>query len=388
MRHIVTSNNTEGAKIFASNAEHSAQDIDANWWEVFSGYRLKQWQKELDLLTEKTGVSLEDVCEYTGLAGSDQEIVFYHRLPRKRDTFIGIGMAFGRDVHTINRWIGKYGRKRELYAKDIAEDLIWIYLIEAAAKDRTSGKNFFRMFEACADAAHQTYHEIWSEQRGSSIDTNQLMEELKDLPFDEEFEGLQEFVAEHLDAFRTAYAKPRRMLADFIDLILTNVRKGVVPEAGEDRAPLSMLRGYLDDSQINYLSGDPDQIHVTDRNGGYSRRRKHIPKGRRSHISIALALGMTMEEVDRYLSLMGFTPLDAIDREEGILINALRKWNDAHPLQRELKRLAWQKEGSTERTTELTDAQKREAVSQMLHLRQDLHAEYDREGLKFPYMNR
>ena len=381
MRHIVAPNNTEGAKIFASNAEHSAQDIDANWWEVFSGYRLKQWQKELDLLTEKTGLSLEDVCEYTGLAGNDQEIVFYHRLPRKRDTFIGIGMAFGRDVHTINRWIGKYGRKRQLYAKDITEDLIWIYLIEAAAEDRASGRNYFRMYDACADAAHQTYYEIWSEHLGSSIDTSRLMDELKDLPFDGEFQGLKVFIAEHLDAFKTAYAKPRRMLADYVDLILSNVRKGDVPEAGEGRAPLSVLRGYLDDSQINYLAGDPDHIHVTDRRGGHRSRRKHIPKGRRSHVSIALALGMMVEEIDEYLDLMGFTPLDAIDREEGILINALKKWEGAHPQQRALKQLVLQEEGSIE----LTDAHKQEAVGQMLRLRQDLHAEYDREGLTFRY---
>ena len=376
--------NTEGAKIFASNAEHSTHDVDANWWEVFSGYRLKQWQKELDLLTEKTGISLQDVCEYAGLAGNNGEIVFYRRLPHKRETFIGIGMAFGRQVHTINRWISKYGKKRALYAKEI-EDLIWIYLIGAAVRDRDSGNNYFRMYDACADAVFRTYYEFGAEHAGTEVHTADLMEDLRAVPYDEKFEGLRAFVAEHLQDLRSAYAKPRRMLACHLDLILTSLQQDEGTHDCKEGVPLSSLRGYLDDSQINYLSGDPDTIYTMDRKGRESRTRKHIPKGRRSHISIALALGMGLEEIDDYLRLMGFTPLDAIDREEGLLINALKKWEDAHPLPGQLKLFAWQ---ANDGKIDLTEEQKRSAASQMLRLRQDLNDEFTGQGIPFPYLNR
>ena len=117
-------NDTAGANDFASDTAHTVVEVDAHWWEFFSGYRLKQWQKELRKYMGRTGVSEKEICEYAGLVYSDAA-VFYNRLPKKRETYIGVGMALGQPLDTINRWIRKYGKKRELYVKDITADLVW-----------------------------------------------------------------------------------------------------------------------------------------------------------------------------------------------------------------------------------------------------------------------
>ena len=76
-------NDTAGANDFASDTAHTVIEVDAHWWEFFSGYRLKQWQKELRKYMDRTGVSEKEICEYAGLVYTDAA-VFYNRLPKKR----------------------------------------------------------------------------------------------------------------------------------------------------------------------------------------------------------------------------------------------------------------------------------------------------------------
>ena len=66
--------------------------------------KLKQWQKELTQLSEETGLSFDYVCDYLGVSYS-RDIGFYAKIPKKRRTVIGIGMAFGQPLDVINRWI-------------------------------------------------------------------------------------------------------------------------------------------------------------------------------------------------------------------------------------------------------------------------------------------
>ena len=369
-------NDTAGARDYAADVNHKTSDVDAHWWEFFSGYRLKQWRTELKKCIADSGMSVQEICEKTGLTYSN-DTAFFARLPKRRETYIGIGMVLGQPLETIDRWIRKYGRKRGLYVKDITEDLVWIYLIEAAAADPARGAELYRMHEKCADAAYQTYCALWQDYIEHDEGTVQLLEELKAMPFDDEFKGLTEFVAGHMDAFKTAYARPRRMLDDYARMIL----KYSGQRSGKELS-LSVLRGYLDDSMINYLSGDPETIHALERSSGrHSLSLKHVPKGRKSHIALALALGMTTE-IDRYLELMGFVPLDAVQAEEGILISTLAKWEEDHPLQRRLKQMELEGDGSVEMTEKEID----EALKEMLHLRQDVGAEFGKIKKTCPYL--
>ena len=174
--------------------------------------KLKQWQKELDELSEQTGVSLDEVSSYIG-AEYKRDTGFYVKIPKKRRTIIGIGMAFGQPLDTINRWITYYGLKRRLYSKDITEDLIWIYLINRNVNDRTGGVNYFSLYEECQQIAFETYMTIWSEITSGSIDTADMDRQIAQIAAKEELDSLKNFVIDNIDSFKTAYAKPRKMLA-------------------------------------------------------------------------------------------------------------------------------------------------------------------------------
>ena len=137
--------NTIEAKDFAVNAENSVEEIKNAWWEMFSNYRVKRWRQELKKQSERTGMSFSRVCEYIGTEVSETP-GFYKKLPKSRETYIAIGMAYRQPAEVINKWITRYGSKRALYVKDILEDMIWLYLINANYRDNVSDKNYYREF--------------------------------------------------------------------------------------------------------------------------------------------------------------------------------------------------------------------------------------------------
>lgn len=339
--------------------------------DIKSAYKLRSWKGTLDQLVKTTGVSLKDVCDYTGYTYNEDGVSFYLKLPRKRTSFIGIGMAFHQPLDVINSWITKYGGKKKLYVKDISEDLVWIYLINASYKDASGSINYFRRYEEFQSVAYAVFCERWDEIVRQHEDTSDVEISLGQAEYGPEYDGIKAFVAEHMDAFKTAYTKPRAYLDSYVDRIIETCRNN--PDNKTIRS-LNSMRGYLDDSMINFLSGSSETINVVDRKTGKrSINIKHIPKGRKKYVSLCLSLGMTCPDIDRFLQLMGYVPLDIMDKNEGRLISALVEWENNHPVQRAFKNKYF--EGNT--AIELEPSEEYKAVDEMLQLKSDLSDLYD-----------
>ena len=352
---------------------------------------IHNWRQTLDDLRVQTGISFEEVCGYAGVAYNEQGVSFYQKLPKARRTFIGIGMAYGQPLAVINEWIMVYGGKRELYAKDISEDLIWIYLIGAneAAWEEESGppeKNYYRLYDECQAVAFATWEEMWDEITTGSIDTADVEIQLENVDYDENFDGLKDFITDHMDSFKTAYSKPRKYLARHVDMILDTCMAH--SEENEIRG-LTDLRGWLDDSMINFLSGDPETINVIDpKTRKRTVRIKHVPKNKKTYIMLCLALGMGADEINEYLGLMGFLPLGE-NNDEQTLIKALAEWEKNTPEVRKYKerhRVRSDKDGISIKTAGRAHAADMKAVEEMMLLRQTLRTRYQMRGLEFPYL--
>ncbi len=364
-----------------------AGDIRNAWHEMFSNHRVRKWRQELKKQSELTGTGFSRVCEYIGAEVSEYP-GFYRKLPKNRKTYIAIGMAYGLPAEDINRWITYYGSKRALYIKDILEDMIWLYLINAGCRDQVSGRNYYMEFEEARAHIEELYNEIWEQGINENIVTADLEDDFRYIEYDDEYFALKRFVSENMDSFKTAYARPRRMLNRYVTSILETKNKNA--PAGR-KWTLNMLRGWLDDSMINYLSGYSESINSYDRTRGCRTSAiKHVPKNKKAHISLCLALGMTVHEIDCYLQMMGYAPLDGTDRQESLLITILKNWDDMHPLQRRYK----QKYMAGDAGISLSSKEEAGAVNEMLQLRSDVKEIYEetavsREGKKerFPYMN-
>lgn len=372
--------NTLFAREFAKDLNNSPDDVKSNWWEFFSNYRLKKWKRELKKLSKDTGVAFEDVCRYIGAQASSYP-GFFKKLPRNRETYIGIGMAYGLSLDEINRWITEYGMKRKLYVKDIFNDLTWIYLINQNQKRNDADINCYRMYDSCREEIESLYGEVWSSENTESVDTTVLQSGFNDISYDDYHTQLKMYVRDNINSFRTAYVKPRKYLNSYVVEIL-RVKNAAMAEG--HRWTLNSLRGWLDDSMINYLSGSYEHINALDKEKKAAKGFKHVPKNKKAHISLCLALGMSLDAIDEYLEMMGYSPLDAVNAEEGQLINLLRKWDEEHPVQKAFKDRYFR----NIKETELTQKQELQAVEEMLFLREDMKQQYEElnQGSRFPYM--
>lgn len=369
--------NTLTAWDFATDNSHEARAVATNWWQNFSDYRLRCWRDELDELTELTGVSLKNICRYLGVTYT-KGIGFYDKLPKKREMYIGIGMALKQPLETINTWITRYGMKRKLYVKDLEEDLAWMHLICANYQDRKTIDNYYIKFDECQKAIHETYLSCWDETIEDNNVTMVVETDLQAVPYRKDYSEIQNFVMNNIDSFKTAYVKPRVMLNEYLGLLIDDEKQG---DGRFDS--LNSIRGYLDDSMINYLSGSVETINVIDRKSGKrSLQFKHVPKSKKAHISLALALGMSISEINKYLTMMGFAALDAVIMDEGLLLNSMTIWEREHPATKEYKRWFF----SNKKENDLSSSEISAAVQQMLDLREDLQILFDSFGRKFPYM--
>lgn len=333
---------------------------------IKTAYKLRSWKGTLDQLVQETGITLKDVCEYTGAAYNEEGVSFYLKLPRMRSSYIGIGMAFRQPLDVINSWITRYAGKKKLYVKDISEDLVWIYLINANLEDPSGEVNYFRRYEEFQSVAYAVFCERWDEIVHRTEDTSDVEISLGQAEYGPEYDGIKSFVAEHIDAFKTAYHKPRAFLDAYVDKIIETCRRN--PDNKTIRS-LNSMRGYLDDSMINFLSGSSETINVVDRKTGKRTIKiKHIPKGRKKYISLCLSLGMTHADIDRFLVMMGYAPLEILDSDEGKLITELTEWENSHPLQRAFK----DKYFSGDTAIRLTDEEEYRAVDEMLQLKTDI----------------
>lgn len=342
-------------------------------------YRLRGWRSTLDRLVTETGTSLADVSEYIGLSGGNDVPVFYTKLPRRRSTFIGIGMAFRQPAEVINQWITSYAGKRRLYVKDISEDLVWLYLINANLKDTSNNTNYYQRYEEYQSVAYAVFRERWDELNIGIVETADVEISLGQADYGPEYDGIKAFVAEHMEAFSSAYSKPRTFLDTWLQQIIATCRED--PEQ-TIISNLNSMRGWLDDSMINFLSGDCSTVNVIDRKTGKKCINiKRIPKSRRKYISMCMALGMTADDIDRLLELMGYAQLDVSDKDEGRLLASLAEWENTHPLQRAYKEMHFRGDQSIK----LAPEEEYQAVREMLQLRTDVSESFKKKGYDFIY---
>lgn len=348
--------------------------------------KVRRWRRTLDTLLEENDRDLKWLCEYTGAVYNESSVSFYEKLPKKRKTYIGIGMAFRQPLEVINTWIADFAMKKKLYVKDISEDLVWIYLIQLNLDDPDPDANWFRRYEYCQSVANAAYKEVWQAAISYRLSTADMDLKLDKEEHDQDFKGLTRFISVNIDSFKTAYSRPREYMNKYLNAIFRQAF------SGEDSkyAKLNSLRGYLDDGMINYLSGDFTTINTYDRvKHRRTLRIKFIPKGRKFHISLCLALGMTVEEIDRYLDLMGYAPLQSEDRTEGLLIRLLNEWDSSHPFQRAYKNMLLSSESERTEAVEAYSSDTNTAFQEeLLFLREEMNGKFKEQGIAFPYMNK
>ena len=259
-------------------------------------------------------------------------------------------------------------------------------MIKLNQEQPDTGVNYYHKYEECQSVAYAAYCEVWEAAVSDSLSTADLEVKLDKEEHDQGFAGLTRFISQNIDSFNTAYTRPREYLNSYLSSIFRTEGSG---EDGKF-TNLSSLRGYLDDAMINFLSGDYTTINTFDR---ATRRRslriKYIPKGRKFHISLCLALGMTAREINCYLDMMGYAPLQEEDKAEGLLIKLLNEWDASHPFQRAYKEtLLSAHSGQAEEKAPSSFGVNTAFREELLFLREEMYNRFKERQVPFPYLDK
>ena len=351
-----------------------------------SSPKVGRWRDTLDDLLAESGKDIKWLCDYIGAAYNENSVSFYEKLPKKRTTYIGIGMAFCQPLNVINEWITDFAAKRRLYVKDVSEDLVWIYLIQLNNENPEFGINYFQRYEEWQSVAFAAYKEVWEDFLAGGLSTADVEVLLDKAEHNQDFTGLTRFIASNIDSFKTAYSRPRTYLNNYISKVFQAEIDGEIGKFTN----LNRMRGYLEDSMVNYLSGDHATINTFDwKNRKRTLNIKYIPKSRKFHISLCLALGMTNDEIDQYLDLMGYAPLSEEDKNEWLLIHLLKEWESAHSAHLAQKdRLLSSDHAKASDEDKLSFSDYSALQEELLFLREELSNGFHEHGVTFPYMSK
>lgn len=378
-------------EIMASRARNTKRSEREAYYEIRSNdiHRVESWREEIRALLKEKGLNENFLKQYIGRTGH-----LISKLPQQRETYIGIGMALKQDENTINNWIKRYSNKKELYVKEMG-DLVWGYLIKAALNDPDPENNYFEKYEVCLAETMKEYHKIYQQLAKKKADQGNpdvantptdIMKESfkKDVAT---FENLKVFIAKNIKQFDAAYQRSRMYIKNIVEgtlfplMIKYEVNKELIiivsKRSGKGRMkeciPASyhafFTQGQINRTIENYLTGKEGS------------RVRPAPISRRANISMCLCFGLSEKQINEYLGILGYEPLKAVsDINEGMLIHFLSRWDEEHPLAVKFRKKHYEGQEIT-----LSEEEEKEALEQILGLKDDMRFEFDRSDMNISF---
>lgn len=364
-----------------SNPEISENEVKAKWYDLPYKFRLRKWQKELKHLTEESGLTLAGVADYIGATVKKTLPGFYTRLPKKKETYVKIGLALQQPREVVDQWIKKNTKHRVLYAKD-PKDLVAIYFLNLSSKDKRHVKNYCDIYVHYLEKVTKEVEDIqkvlkeagkYKGEMGVGFKTSIGTIELEK-GIDKE-EDLINYMKVNYSSFQDAYKKSRDYLLAYIDILLESLNRAKVSLVLLNRTERDhdakwskrtlWERGNISDANYNYLTGN--EI-----------KGKQIPQTKSSYISIALNLGMGKSQINEFLEMAGFDAININDEEQGFceftLNYLLPKWDMSHQ-----EAVKWRKKYIDKEVIDMSTAEEAEALKQILNMKNDIAEIYMKE---------
>lgn len=278
----------------------------------------ENWKQFFNEELTRRNLTVNKFCKICGVSYNTVKKWSDGTLPKTRDNFIKIGLAFRYSVREINRLLNRYGKYSSLYPK-AWEDAICIFTINNYQSDFKV--NLVKKYEELTLKYKLVVKES-ADLRNPNIGasgTAAMASELDKMEDEEEFD---EFMTSHIPSFADSHGKLVRFIDDFVAAV-------------DERNELQIIGGKSqDDDNKNIFKKDQD---VT-ANSGYRRNKRfrtvcdtqlsklrnhrELPT-RKNLIILGICLNMGLEEVNILLSLANMEPLCPKDTVECMLIYAL-----------------------------------------------------------------
>lgn len=220
-------------------------------------------------------------------------------IPGRRDTFIRIGFAAGYNLAEMNKFLQRYGRYNQLYAKSL-EDSVYIFVLNSETLPHT--------YATCQELLERIRSHL---QQPEAVlvgfkETGLLSLDLLSLETPDE---LEQFIQDNLGQYLSAFSK----LYDRVWSHITALNWDYMNQNSTDRR---------DTFSVKQLADTQGWSASLRRCVSEIRQRKWFPQ-RTKIISLGLHLNLNREMIDELLELAHMEPLCAKNPVEGAIIFAV-----------------------------------------------------------------
>lgn len=259
------------------------------------------WQWKIEQILRENEYSVTEMAKLCEVSAPSVRKWCKGSLPQSREMFIRIGFAAHYDLAEMNRFLQRYGRYPQLYAKSL-EDSICIFILSSKSLPHTYRcyRRLLESMQADISGRKPDAQTVYATTEMEAYITHIQDEEL-----------MRQFVQEHVGEYRSAYDK----LYKYIQTYLNRNRMSSVDETQMSIQELA--------EQQNWSSSFRHCISEIRSGRWFPTRRKLI--------SLGVHLNMDLDEVNQMLELAQMEKLCTKNPEEAVLIFALEdaRLNDA-----------------------------------------------------------
>lgn len=248
----------------------------------------EQWIKKIKEIIRETGLNQTEFGEAIGVSKMCVSRWCQGAVPRRRETFLRIGMLAGYNKENMNKLLQRYGRYPALYSKSL-EDCVCIFVLE-----HNDLENPIEEYEYIVDKITEKILGR-DKNEAENIPTEVFDEKLSEVKSETE---LEKFIDDNTDIFSKAYHR----FFQYVEASIAANTGGTcnVHEIAEAQGWTSSLRQAV--SAV---------------------RQRKWKLGRNNIISLGIHLAMELEEINCMLNLAHMEPLCANNIFESMIIYIL-----------------------------------------------------------------
>lgn len=253
------------------------------------------WSEKVQEIMKQQSYTPQALATLCGVSRSGVVRWLKGSIPGRRDTFIRIGFAAGYDLEEMNKFLQRYGRYNQLYAKSL-EDSVYIFILNSKTLPHT--------YITCQKLLERIRGHLQQPESTpvDSQETGMLSLALLSLETPDE---LEQFIQDNLCQYDSAFSK-------FYEQIENHIA--------------ALNWDYMDDHRgafcVKQLADAQDWSASLRRCVSEIHQRKWFPQ-RAKIISLGLHLNLNREMIDELLELAYMEPLCAKNPVEGAIIFAV-----------------------------------------------------------------
>lgn len=257
------------------------------------------WTEKIQEIMDWKGYNPQTLATLCGVSRSGVVRWLEGSVPGRRDTFIRIGFAAGYSLAEMNKFLQRYGRYNQLYAKSL-EDSVYIFVLNSKTLPHT--------YATCQELLERIRSRLRQPETAPADfkETGLLSLSLLSLETPDE---LEQFIQDNLDQYRSAFSK-------FYDRVwshITALNWDYLNQSNADRR---------DAFSVKQLADTQGWSASLRRCVSEIRQHKWFPQ-RTKIISLGLHLNLNRETIDELLELAHMEPLCAKNPVEGAIIFAV-----------------------------------------------------------------